>query len=135
MGNALSLCVNEPADIPPLRVLVVDDDEDGRELLAIYLRVRGLEVETAHDCCCAKERVKQWGPNVAVVDMTLPDGDGCELGALMREMGSVPLRLVALSGHTGSSYRERTTAAGFDAYLVKPIEPSAIFRVVSGGVR
>ncbi|MAQ18957.1 MAG: response regulator [Sandaracinus sp.] len=117
---------------PSLRVLLVDDDPDSRELLAMYLRGRGLEVSTAEDCSDAAAVFGSFTPDVAVVDLTLPDGDGCDLGASFRAQNQ-RLRLVALSGHAGSDYRSRTRDAGFDEYLVKPVDPNRIFSVISAG--
>ena len=112
-------------------MLLVDDDEDGRELLALYLRGRGLEVVTAADCHDATAALEGCAADVAILDVTLPDGDGLELGAALRSKRAA-LRLVALSGHTEGDYRSRSDAVGFDAYLVKPVDPGQIFSVIAG---
>ncbi|HEX8113157.1 MAG TPA: ATP-binding protein [Kofleriaceae bacterium] len=105
------------------RILVVDDNEDARGLLADILRQLGHDVRAAGDGPQALAMVREFTPDVAVLDIGLPDMDGYELAAqLRRALPATPVRLIALSGYGQASDRARSKAAGFDGHLVKPVE-------------
>ena len=105
------------------RVLLVDDNEDAAELLAMSLRQLGHHVEVAFDATAAMQLAKQYLPDVALLDLGLPVIDGYELlSHLQAEEGWSGVRFVALTGYGQQSDRDRTEAAGFAAHLVKPIE-------------
>src|SRR5690606_7830268 len=103
-------------------VLVVDDNVDGALLLADGLEVMGHAVLVAHDGDAALELLDRATPSSAVIDLSLPGMDGCELAIALRRRLGARVRLVALTGHTQRADRERTRAAGFDEYLVKPAD-------------
>ncbi len=105
-----------------LRVLVVDDNHDAAELLALALSRHGFEVRVAHDGPSALRIVSDFAPEFAVLDLGLPVMDGYELAARMREkLRDHPPKLVALTGYGQPADRERTAKAGFSAHLVKPV--------------
>lgn len=112
------------------RVLVVEDDEDSALLLAEVLGDHGYAVEVAHDGASALAKAMAFQPEVAVLDVGLPDMDGYQLAAKLRQLdsGRLPagLRLIALTGYGGDEERARSRAAGFDVHLVKPILPDAL---------
>jgi CheY-like chemotaxis protein len=107
----------------PCRVLLVDDNEDARELSAMMLERAGHQVISAADGVEALERVKSFQPDVAVLDIGLPVMDGYELAVRLRGvLAERPPRLIALTGYGQPHDRERSARAGFHLHLVKPIE-------------
>ena len=105
------------------RVLVVDDNEDALVLLGEALAAAGHEVRTASGPAGALELARQWRPEIAILDIGLPDMDGYELAARLRaELGGSAPRLFALTGYGQHSDRVRIREAGFDAHFVKPVE-------------
>ncbi|MCB9598585.1 MAG: response regulator [Sandaracinaceae bacterium] len=102
------------------RVLLVEDDDDLRELLAAKLERRGLTVVTATDGREALTQLEEGAPDVVVTDLGLPAMDGHTLArAIRRSHPGLPL--VALSGYGARRDRERSAAAGFAKHFVKPI--------------
>jgi signal transduction histidine kinase/CheY-like chemotaxis protein len=117
-----------PRPTPPRkRLLVVDDNVDGAESLALVLRQAGHEVVTAHDGRAALERARETDFDVALLDLDLPDGlDGYEVARRMREGGRAPAVLIALTGFGQQEDRARTREAGFRQHFVKPIDPAEL---------
>jgi CheY-like chemotaxis protein len=113
------------------RVLVVEDDEDSALLLAETLGDHGYAVEVAHDGESALIKAAAFQPQVAVLDVGLPDMDGYELAVRIRKL-ELPagLRLIALTGYGGDEERRRSREAGFDMHLVQPILPDALAKAV-----
>jgi signal transduction histidine kinase/ActR/RegA family two-component response regulator len=111
------------ADTQPLRVLVVDDNEDAAALTAAVLRQLGHEVQTAHTATAGLAVQAAWPPDVAILDIGLPDMDGYALAAAMRRAAARPLRLTALTGYgrqAGIAAHSPEDAAAFDLHLTKP---------------
>ena len=109
--------------VPAQRVLVVDDNRDAAESLATLLRLFGAETRTAHDGTGALETFREWRPAVAFLDLGLPGMDGCELARHIRlEAGGAATLLVALTGWGQEEDRRRSTEAGFDQHLIKPVD-------------
>ena len=119
------------------RVLLVDDDDDSRELLQELFRAHGYEVQSASNGIAALEIAASFRPEVTVLDIRLPDMDGYELAHKLRQVeGLERIRLVALTGYDGEHARERSREAGIDEHLVKPITMAsltALFDRVTGG--
>ena len=112
-----------PADSEPLRVLVVDDNEDAAALTAAILRQLGHDVKTAHTAAAALDVQAAWPPDAAILDIGLPDMDGYALAAAMRRAAVKPLRLTALTGYgrqAGIAAHTPPDAAAFDLHLTKP---------------
>lgn len=108
----------------PLRVLLVDDHRDGGDSLRELLCLLGYEVRLARSGVEALAVVRSFAPDVAVLDIGLPDGDGFRLaGKLLAVLDRRPL-LVALTGHGNREGEAR--AAGFDYYLLKPVAPTVL---------
>jgi len=116
------------------RVLVVEDDEDSALLLAETLGDHGYVVEVAHDGASALLKAAEFRPQVAVLDVGLPDMDGYQLAQRMRKLEHMPadLRLIALTGYGGDEELRRSRAAGFDVHLVKPILPDVLAKAILG---
>jgi PAS domain S-box-containing protein len=109
--------------LPMMRVLVVDDNRDSADSLAIFLRHLGLEVSVAHDGFAALERAQEWLPSVVLLDLGMPRMDGYEVARrLRRDPAHASTLLIALTGWGQPEDRRRSAEAGFDHHLVKPVE-------------
>jgi CheY-like chemotaxis protein len=102
------------------RVLVVDDDADSRDMLAIVLERSGAEVATAESAAEALASFQLHQPHVLLLDLGLPDEDGFSLLRKLRELGEeVPA--IALTGYGSPEDRDQTRNGGFQAHRVKPV--------------
>jgi signal transduction histidine kinase/CheY-like chemotaxis protein len=113
------------SDSPPVarRILLVEDNADGRESLVSLLRLNGHEVHAAENGAQGIELATSVAPELMLVDIGLPDIDGYEVARRLKSNpATAPLRLVALTGYGTHEDRRRTLAAGFDEHLVKPVE-------------
>ena len=115
----------------PRRILVVDDNVDAAQALQEHLELAGHQVIAANDPLTALEIAEQLVPEVCILDIELPIMDGYELAGhlhdLPRVKGSV---LVALTGYSHKYDRHRARTAGFDHYLVKPVDFDQLARIV-----
>ena len=116
---------------PARRVLLVDDNVDAAATTARILEQFGHAVEVAHTGADALAACARSQPDVAVLDIGLPDMDGYALATAIRQTGATP-RLVALTGYGQQSDIQRARDAGFDAHLTKPASLDALERAVSG---
>jgi CheY-like chemotaxis protein len=106
-----------------LKVLVVDDNEDATELLAVTLESLGHVARIAHDGPGALEAVETFPFDVALLDIGLPGMSGYELARKLRDGPRGPkAHIVALTGYGGVADRQCAEEAGFDAHMVKPID-------------
>jgi CheY-like chemotaxis protein len=120
---------------PRRRVLLIEDNQDAREMHRLILEHVGHDVLEADDGISGFELLKSDRPEIAFVDIGLPGLDGYEVARrFRREPDNGDTVLVALSGYGSSEYRERSTEAGFDYYLVKPASVEAIHRILAGDV-
>jgi signal transduction histidine kinase/CheY-like chemotaxis protein len=104
------------------RILLVDDNHDAATTLAALLRETGFEVRIAADGKSALAAMDAFRPELAILDIGLPDMDGYELArALIAIAGESRLKLVALTGYGGEADRSRALASQFDEHLVKPV--------------
>jgi two-component system CheB/CheR fusion protein len=117
------------------RLLVVDDNVDGAESLAVLLRLDGHEVRTAYDGPSALAAAAVHRPEAVLLDIGLPKGmDGYEVARrLRRQQGLEGVLLVAVTGYGQDEDRRRTREAGFDAHLVKPVELEEIRQQLKAG--
>ena len=114
------------------RVLVVEDNPDAAESLAMLLRMLGHQVRTVHDAHAALDAVKAEPPDVALVDIGLPGMDGYELALRLRELEiGTKTYLVALTGYGLAQDKRRAAEAGFHAHVVKPIGLEQLKRVLN----
>ncbi len=114
-----------------VRVLLVDDNVDATESLAMLLRLWGHDVATAHDGPAALRAAQAQPPRVALLDIGLPGMDGYELAGRMRALpGSSDLVLVALTGWGQEDDRRRSQEAGFNHHLIKPVELADLQRLL-----
>jgi CheY-like chemotaxis protein len=111
------------------RVIVVDDDEDTREILAAMLRAHGASSWVAPDIASALALVETQQPHVIISDIGLHDEDGCALAQQVHERFPGTMS-IALSGFADSAVRDQAIASGFKRFLAKPVETSALLEAV-----
>jgi CheY-like chemotaxis protein len=113
-------------------ILVVDDNRDAADSLAMLLEIGGHEVTAVYSASDALKRAFELRPAVIVMDLGLPEIDGCEVARRMRGMAELKgVRLLALTGHGRDEDRQRTRDAGFDHHLVKPVDLDELERLVA----
>jgi PAS domain S-box-containing protein len=118
---------------PHWRFVVADDNRDSADSLALMLRLAGHDVVTAYDGREAIDRLRERQPDVAIVDIGMPEADGYEVArAVRREPWGQSLLLVALTGWGQPSDRQRAADAGFDHHFTKPIDPERLDDVLAG---
>jgi signal transduction histidine kinase len=127
--------LERPAGLKGLRVLVVEDETDTRELVAFALTAAGAEVKAAARAREALDTLEGWTPDVLVSDIGMPGVDGYAfiVEVRRREAGSggrVPA--VALTAYAGVEDRRRAISAGFQTHLAKPLDPAEIVAAVAG---
>jgi PAS domain S-box-containing protein len=114
------------------RVLVVDDNVDAADSLALLLKSDGHEAATAYSANSALEAVERLRPEIVLLDVGLPQRDGYEIARLLRASNTVPgMRLIALTGYGQEEDRERARAAGFDEHLLKPANMDALRQLLT----
>jgi signal transduction histidine kinase/CheY-like chemotaxis protein len=111
-------------------VLVVDDNRDLTESLAMLLRTMGHRVGTAHSGLHALEMARDLDPDLVLLDIGLPDMDGYEAGRRLRNVIRHNTPLVAMTGYGSSEDRQRSSEAGFDAHMVKPVAPEDLASLI-----
>jgi CheY-like chemotaxis protein len=120
------------------RVLVVEDNADARTTLELLLKRAGHEVAVAEDGPAGLDAALSKRPEVALIDLGLPGLDGYALARVIRrQLRGEAMRLIALTGYGQAHDRRRATDSGFDAYLVKPVDPASLQRAIeaSAGAR
>jgi PAS domain S-box-containing protein len=117
------------------RVLVVDDNVDAADSLAMILRLSGQEVRLAYDGPTALLTAQAFRPQVILLDIGMPGMDGYEVARRLREDPRLkPVLLVAMTGWGQEEDRRRSFLAGFDHHLVKPAEPDVLQRLLASSV-
>ena len=132
VANSLGLNAVKTEERPSRCVLVVDDNADSRELTATLVQLSGHESKTASDGGEAIEQANHYQPDAILLDISLPDMSGLDVCRTIREQewaSEVPI--IALSGWSGSDAVNDSKEAGFDAYLVKPVDPADLMEVLS----
>src|SRR5262249_4644033 len=111
-----------PSSTGGRRVLIVDDNVDSAESMAVLLRLYGHDVRLAHDGEAALEEARAFRPDVMFLDLSLPKMDGYEVARRLRlEPAMSGVTLVAMTGYGQEEERRRTQEAGFNLHLVKPV--------------
>jgi PAS domain S-box-containing protein len=123
-----------PTDDPrPLRLLVVDDNIDAADTLAMLLEASGYTVDVEHDSRRALEHAHRQPPDAALLDIGLPDMDGNELARRLRaDPLTAGMVLVAITGYGQDQDRRAALAAGFDHHMVKPVDMGKLEGVLGG---
>lgn len=114
------------------RILVVDDNVDGAETLALMLELAGHETRTVHDGEGALEAARSFAPDLVFLDIGLPGINGYEVAGLIRADAQLRnVMLIALTGFGGDDDKQRTLQAGFDLHLTKPVSCSAVEQAIA----
>jgi signal transduction histidine kinase/ActR/RegA family two-component response regulator len=126
--------IDDAPSLAGVRVLVVDDEEDARELVATILTRCGAEVEVAHSASEGLVTLERRRPDVLLSDIEMPDEDGYSLIRRVRSLpgergGLVPA--AALTAYASAQDRAKALAAGFDVHVPKPIQPAELVAVVA----
>jgi CheY-like chemotaxis protein len=117
--------------IRPLRVLAVDDSRDAADLLAIMLTMQGHQARVAYDGPSGIELARQLRPEVALINLAMPEMDGFQLAEELRRLSKErPPVLVALTGF-GLEDIHRSREAGFSHHLVKPVSPDLLGQLLN----
>jgi PAS domain S-box-containing protein len=122
------------AGVRGLRVLIVDDQPDARDLLAHVLTERGAEVHVAGSASEALQRLGAHDMDALVSDISMPEIDGYELIRAVRRLpgrAAGRLHAVAVTAFTGHAVRDRALAAGFDAHATKPLDPEHLVELLT----
>jgi two-component system CheB/CheR fusion protein len=106
-----------------LRIVIVEDQHDAREALEMLLDIEGHEVFSAQDGQRGLELIMEHRPQIALLDIGLPEMNGYQLAAAIRERLGDKIRLMAMSGYGQPDDVRRSEAAGFDRHLTKPVDP------------
>jgi signal transduction histidine kinase len=123
----------ETRKVLPRRVFIVDDNTDAADSLAELLRIDGHEALAVHSPAEALERIGSFHPDIALLDIGLPDMDGFELVRRLRERPALArVKFVALTGYGQLEDRRRVRESGFDDHLIKPIDLDALDRILRG---
>jgi PAS domain S-box-containing protein len=122
----------QPAELPGLRVLVVDDEEDSRGVVAVMLEQSGARVTSTASVASALEALRAGIFDVVVSDIEMPGEDGYSLIAHMRRTPRLAaLPVIALTAHAGEAERDRALAAGFAAHVAKPVGEGRLTAIVA----
>jgi len=129
--NARINDVAAQANVQPAlrRVLIVDDNEDSAEAMAMLLERFGFQVSTAFSGESALEQQQQTQFDIVLLDLTLPDMHGTAVAERMRSAGFTG-KLVAVSGNSEPAMKDRCLRAGMDQFMVKPCSADALRRLV-----
>ncbi|MBQ5963975.1 GAF domain-containing protein [Massilia sp. ZL223] len=117
-----------------LRLIVVDDNTDAADSLAMLLSVQGYAASVEYDAASAIERARRERPDMMLIDIGLPDMDGYQLAERLRaQPETAHTVLVAITGYGQPKDRERVIAAGIGHHLVKPVDMTALGRILESG--
>ncbi|HSF41928.1 MAG TPA: response regulator, partial [Thermoanaerobaculia bacterium] len=121
-----------PGDTSPRRILVVDDNEDSAESLALLLRLRGHEVKVAYNGPEALDTAGSFYPEAVLLDIGLPGLDGYQVASRLRQRPrNAKALLVALTGYGQEDDQRLAREAGFDHHLTKPIDSQVIYELLA----
>ena len=117
------------------RVLIVDDNHDAADTLAMMVRLLGHETRAVYDPQTVEGEVSAFGPEIVFLDVGMPGRSGYDVARALRDMHGSALVIVAVTGWGQPEDRQRTLQAGFDHHLVKPPDIQAITDICSKGLR
>jgi signal transduction histidine kinase/CheY-like chemotaxis protein len=114
------------------RILIIEDNDDAREMLREALSLSGHEVQGARDGLSGLALADRRPPEVALIDIGLPDIDGYEVARRLRSSRNGPIALIALTGYGQMDDVRRAAEAGFDAHLTKPVDTDRLQATIAG---
>ena len=114
-------------------MLIVDDNQDAADTLALLLQFDGHETQAVYTSKDALERALSFNPELILLDIGLPEMNGYEVARKLRSLpGRKDIRLIAVTGYGQAVDRARAEQAGFDDHLMKPVESLALKRALAG---
>jgi signal transduction histidine kinase len=125
----------EPPATTRRRILLVEDNPDGRETLRLLLQLEGHHVDVAEDGPQGVKKALTTRPDVALIDLGLPVLDGYEVARQVRSALGDRVHLIALTGYGEPHDRRRALEAGFHTHLVKPVDPGVLRKVLAANCR
>lgn len=125
----------EPDAHTSRRVLVVDDNRDSADTLAMMLRLLGHDAVAVYDPTSVEEQVAALAPEIVFLDLGMPGRSGYDVARALRDREGERLVIVAVTGWGQPEDRERTVQAGFDHHLVKPPDIQAVTEICRRGTR
>jgi CheY-like chemotaxis protein len=131
--------VREPlGPLAGVRVLVVEDDRDSRELICTLLEMAGATLLCVESVALAMAGVRHsFDPDLVLTDFSMPDADGLDLIREFRKVPStraIPVPILVLSGHSEKDWRARAIEAGAVDLMVKPFDPALLIRRIADAV-
>src|SRR5262249_14350169 len=120
------LCESTSSPSCPLRILVAEDNADGRATLCALLEIFGHSVVAAEDGLEGVQKALSWHPDVALIDIGLPRMNGYQVAEQLRAAVGREVFLIAYTAYHQPEYRRQAIVAGFDAYLIKPVDLSEL---------
>ena len=132
-GRPVSAQPSTAAKARPEVIVLIEDQDDTRELLSMSLSQAGHTVAAAPTAAEGLRLVAERRPSVVITDIGLPDMDGYAVAEAARRTLGDACMLVAFSGYGQARDRERSTAAGFDAHVLKPVDPARLLEVIAAG--
>ena len=120
--------------IDPLRLLIVDDNRDEADSLAILLGYRGYHIDVAYSANEALEAASRCRPEVLLLDLGLPEMSGYELAARLQDQLDHPV-LIATTGFADEAYRRQGEEVGFEYHFVKPVSVARLRQVLESVVK
>ncbi len=112
-----------------LHVVLIEDNDDSRMMMCELLELSGFQCHTAESGLMGLEIIEEQRPDVAIVDIGLPDIDGFEVARRLRRKHE-DLHLIALTGYGQREDRDEARRAGFDTHLVKPVDFEVLFTLL-----
>jgi signal transduction histidine kinase/ActR/RegA family two-component response regulator len=113
------------------RILIIEDNDDAREMLREWLVMNGHDVQDARDGASGLALAERLSPDVALIDIGLPDMDGYEVARRLRSARDGTISLIALTGYGQPDDRRRALEAGFDVHLTKPVETERLDEIIA----
>lgn len=122
---------HEASEATPMRILIVDDNEDAVSTLNMMLHLAGHQTRTARDGIEAVDIANTYRPNVVLLDIGMPRMNGYEAAETIRKQSwGQNMALIAMTGWGQESDRKKSKEAGFNEHLVKPVDPQILFRIL-----
>ena len=118
-------------DLVGVKLLIVDDESDTRDLLRFVFMECGAIVETARNAKEALELFDRWEPDILVSDIAMPEVDGYKLIRIIREERRSQIPAVALTALARIDDRMKALSAGYQMHVAKPVEPTEVIGIVS----
>jgi two-component system, OmpR family, response regulator len=113
-----------------LKILVVDDDRDSREMMVVALETEGAEVISAESVQSAFAALLQWRPDLIISDIRMPDADGYGFLEKLRSL-DFNMPAIAVTAYARDEDREAALAAGYQCHLSKPVDLDLLYRTIA----